>query len=132
MDHRKFVYQETGIVALGQLICVAAMIGVFFLLDHFDRKVLLGGIVGGIGATLNFFIMAVVANLAADKAEAQNVKGGQAMIRASYFARTIVLFVIYFAFAKSGLCNAITLVLPLVFVRPTITLGEFFRKKGDA
>ncbi len=92
---------------------------------------LLGGIAGGILAILNFFFMAVGASLAADKAEAQNVKGGQVTIQASYLLRLVLLFIVLFALVKSGLCNVICAVLPLVFTRPILTLGEFFRKSGE-
>ena len=51
-------------------------------------------------------------------------------MRNSYILRLLVLFVILFACAKSGVFNLIALVLPLVFVRPTLTVAEFFRKKG--
>lgn len=133
MDVRKFVLKETLIIAIGELIGVAAMIGIFALLGHFDMTVLLGGIVGGVMATLNFFIMAIGVNRAADKAKEQNVKGGQATIKLSYLVRMVVLFLVLFAFAKSGLCNAIALVVPLVFVRFTMTIAEFFRRKpGEA
>lgn len=131
MDSRKFLYRETAAMAIGQAICVAVMIGVFALLGYFDRTVLLGGILGGIIATLNFFFMGVGATLAADKAENQNVKGGQATIQASYLLRMVVLFVVLFALVKSGLCNVIAVVLPLVFVRPILSVGEFFRKSGE-
>ena len=73
MDTRKYVLQETALVAVGQAVCVAAIIGIFALLGNFDRTVLLGGIVGGVAATVNFFFMAMGAMVAADKAEAQNV-----------------------------------------------------------
>ena len=46
MDPRKIVFQETAVVAVGEVICTAAMIGIFALLSSFDRSVLLGGIVG--------------------------------------------------------------------------------------
>lgn len=131
MNSRKYVYQETARVAIGQVICVAIMLGIFALLGKFDRAVLLGGIFGGLLAILNFFFMAVGATLAADKAEQQNVKGGQAMIQTSYLVRMVLLFVIEFALVKSGLCNVITAVLPLVFTRPILSLGEFFRKSGE-
>lgn len=131
MESRKFVYKETGIIAVGQVICVAVMIGVFALLGHYDRSVLLGGIFGGLLAVLNFFFMAVGATLAADKAESQNVKGGQATIQMSYLVRMVVLFVILFALVKSELCNVIAVVLPLAFTRPIISIGEFFRKSGE-
>lgn len=131
MDSRKFVLKETAVVALGQTLCVAAMIGVFALLGYFDRSVLIGGIAGGILAILNFFFMAVGAGIAADKAQAQNVKGGQATIQMSYMVRLVVLFIVLFALVKSGLCNVIAAVVPLVFTRPILTISEFFRKSGE-
>lgn len=131
MDSRKFVLKETAIVAAGQALCVAAMIGIFALLGYFDRSVLIGGIAGGLLAVLNFFFMAIGASIAADKAEAQNVKGGQATIQMSYMARLVILFIVLFALVKSGLCNVIAVVLPLAFTRPILTIGEFFRKSGE-
>ena len=131
MDSRKLVIRESLIVLLGVALCSAAMVGIFALLGKFDSGVLLGAAVGTVLAALNFFFMAVIAMMAADKAENQNVKGGEAMIRGSYPVRMIVLFVVLFAFAKSGLCNPIALVIPLAFVRPTITIAEFFRKSGE-
>ena len=128
MESRKLVIKESAIVLLGTSLCSAAMVGIFALLGKFDSTILLGALVGTILSTLNFFFMAVIAMMAADKAENQNVKGGEALIRGSYPVRMAVLFLILFAFAKSGLCNVIALVVPLVFVRPTITIAEFFRK----
>ena len=129
MDMRKYVLRQTLVVALGEAVGVAAMIGIFALLGQFDSKVLLGGLVGGLVAVANFFVMAIGVNIAADKAEKQDVKGGQATIKGSYMLRMIGMFVVLFAFAKSGLCNVIALVVPLIFTRFTLTLQEFFRRK---
>ena len=129
MDMRKYVLRQTLVVALGEAVGVAAMVGIFALLGQLDSKVLLGGLVGGLVAVANFFVMAIGVNIAADKAENQNVKGGQATIKGSYMLRMIGMFVVLFAFAKSGLCNVIALVVPLVFSRFTLTLQEFFRRK---
>ena len=131
MDSRKIVFQETTVVAVGEVVGVSAMLAVFALLGSFDRSVLLGGIIGGIMAILNFFFMAVGASLAADKAEAQDVKGGKSLLQTSMLLRYAVLFVVLFACAKSGLFNAIALVIPLIFVRITISVAEFFRKKEE-
>ena len=130
MDSRKVVYHETAIVAVGELICVALMLAVYALLSRFDSTVLLGGIIGLLLAVLNFFFMAVGASLAVDKAANQDVAGGKKQIKASYAARMAAIFVILFVFVKSGLCNALASVLPLAFVRPIITVAEFFRKRG--
>lgn len=132
MDVRKELLRQTGVVALGEALGVAAMIGIFVLLGKFDISVLWGGIVGGLVAIANFFVMAIGVNIAADKAQNQDVKGGQAAIKGSYALRMLVMAVVLFAFAKSGICNVIALVVPLVFVRFTLTLWEFFRRKpGD-
>ena len=131
MDARKFVLKETAVVALGQMICVGAMIGVFALLGKFDLPVLIGGIAGGIAAILNFFFMAISAMKAADKAVDQNVKGGQLTMRISYIVRLVILFIVLFALVKSGFCNVLTTVLPLVFTRPILFVAEFFRKPGE-
>ena len=132
MDSRKIVLQETAIVFIGQVICMAAMFGVFALLGKFDQTVLWGGILGGFLAVLNFFFMAIVASLAADKAESQNVKGGKAVIQSSFMLRYLVLIVVLFAGVKSGVCNVVALLLPLVFTRPILSVGEFFRKSGES
>ena len=129
MDSRQFIWKQTGIVALGEAVCVAVMIGIFALLGNYDMTVLLGGIAGGLVATLNFFFMAVGATIAADKATDQDVKGGQATIKTSYLLRMVSMFVVLFALVKSGYCNVFALVLPLIFVRFTLTITEFFKRK---
>lgn len=131
IDSRKFVLKETGIVALGQALCVGLMIGIFALLGKFDTSVWLGGIAGGILAVANFFFMAISATVASEKAVNQDVKGGQLTMRLSYIVRLAVIFVILFALVKSGVCNVITAVLPLVFTRPVLFVAEFFRKSGE-
>ena len=123
--------KETGIVALGQAICVGLMIGIFALLGKFDTSVWLGGIAGGILAVANFFFMAISATVASEKAVNQDVKGGQLTMRLSYIVRLAVIFVILFALVKSGVCHVITAVLPLAFTRPVLFVAEFFRKSGE-
>lgn len=130
-EARKTVFHETAIIAVGEVIGVALMLAVFALLGRLDRAAVLGGIVGGVLAVGNFLMMAINVSLAADKAAQQNVKAGKAMVSTSYVTRMVVLFVILFACVKSGLCNVIASVVPLLFVRVTITVAEFMRKSGD-
>lgn len=128
MESRKVVYKETGIILIGEIICLALMLAVFALLGYFDMKVLLGGIIGTILSVLNFFLMAASAMMAADKALGQDVNGGKKQIKLSYSTRMILIFIILFALVKSGLCHPLASILPLAFVRPVITIAEFFRK----
>lgn len=93
-------------------------------------NVLWGALAGYVLTVGNFFIMAVGTSLAADKAEDQNVSAGKNLLRGSMMLRYVVLAVLLFVLAKSGVCNVIALALPLAFVRPVLMLSEFFRKKG--
>lgn len=131
MDSSKIVYRETAVIAAGIGICTAIMFAVYFLLGKWGVSVLLGGLMGAVLSIGNFFFMAMGTCLAADKAQAQDVKAGQLLVRNSYMLRLVVLFAILFACAKSGWFDLFALVLPLVFVRPVITVSEFFRKKGE-
>ncbi len=129
MEGRKIVLKETAIICLGEAIGTALMLGVFALLGTWDISVLLGGIAGSLLAIGNFFMMAIVSSLAADRAKQGDVAGGQKLIKGSYPIRMLVLGVLLILLAKSGVCNIIALVIPLVFVQPTLLIAEFFRKK---
>lgn len=132
MDSRKIVYKETAVILAGQAICIPATVLIFFLLGRYDSSVLLGSAVGALIAVANFFFMALSTSAAADKAEQQDVRGGQATIQTSYILRQVLLFAALILCAKSEKMNLIALVLPLLLVRPIITVAEFFRKKGGS
>lgn len=131
MNSRKFILRQSLLILLGELICCAAMVGIFALLGYFSYKVILGSAFGTILAVGNFFFMGLSAHAAADKAEQQDQKGGQAVMKTSYRFRLLILGVLLFVLAKSGHCNLISLVCPLFFTFPIIMVTEFFRKSGD-
>lgn len=131
LDVRKLVLKETGMMAVGQALCVALMLGIFALLGYLDNAALLGGVLGWLLAVLNHFFLAMGVMMAAQKARGENVKGGKNLVQASFFLRTAVLFLVMFALLKSGRCNVFSLVLPLLFTRPILMVEQFFRKDGD-
>lgn len=130
MDSRKIVFRETAILAAGELICSAIMVGVFALLGYFQMNVLWSALVGCAVIILNFFFMSVTVSLAADRAQQGDPKAGQNMIQLSSVVRLILMGAALFVGIKAG-GNVIALVLPLAFQRPILMLAEFFRKKGD-
>ena len=131
MDPRKIVLHETLVIAVGTVLCAAVMVGIYAMLGFLDRTVVLGALIGSVLSIANFFIMAVSTNLAADKAQEQDVSAGKKLVQSSYMIRLLAIFGILFVFAKTGLCDPLSMVLPLAFVRPVITVYEFFRKKED-
>lgn len=131
-ESRKEVLKQTGLIAIGQAVGTAVMIGVYLLLQKFDKTVVLGAVVGNVLAIANFFFMAIVATMAADRAEKQDVAGGQKLMKASYPLRLVVLagVVVLCAWKGKQWFDLLALVLPLAFVHITAMVIGFFRKKG--
>lgn len=130
MDSRKIVFKETAIIAIGEVICSAATVGVFAALGRFQMNVLWGSLTGCGIILANYFLMAVFVSLATDRAAAGNAAGAKKMIQLSSLLRLVMMGVLLFAGFKLGF-NAISLALPLLLLRPIMLVAEFFRKKGD-
>ena len=131
MDSRKKILKDTALLALGELLFGGVMVGVFAAFRAFSLTVVLSALAGCLVITLNYFFMCVTVSMAADRAEKQDVAGGQKLMKSSYPIRLLTLAVVLILCAKSGYFNVLALVLPLAFVRVTITIYEFFRKKGE-
>ncbi len=131
---RKEVLKQTGVIAIGQAVGTAVMIGVYFLLQKFNIAVIWGALMGNLLAIGNFFFMALITTLAADRAEKQDVAGGQKLMKASYPIRLLVLAGLLVLCAwlgkKNGWFDLVALVLPLAFVHVTAMVTGFFKKKG--
>jgi len=131
MSSRTFILQETLFLFLGELLCSAIIVGIYALIGALEAPVIWGVLTGTVLSVANFFMLGVSADAAATKAQEQDVKGGKTLMRLSYQLRLIVLFIILFAFAKSGLCSPLAMVLPLVLFRPILMVIEFLRKPGE-
>jgi hypothetical protein len=124
---KQFLY-----VSIGETICVALMLGVYALIGKFSTSVLVGAIFGEVATLLYFLSITVVVSMAADKAE----NTGQAAkakltVQSSSTIRLLALAVIYIIVLKAKICDPIAAVLPLIFLRISITLMEFFRRDGE-
>ena len=97
MDSRKIVFQQTAIIAIGELICSALMVAVFAALGYFRMNVLWGALVGSLVMTANYFFMAVTVSLAADKAQQDQVQQAKKMVQLSSTVRLIAMGIVLFA-----------------------------------
>lgn len=131
MNTKQFVLRETGMLAIGEAICAGVTVGVFAAIGYYTTAVLLGAVVGLVMAVANFFLMAVAAEAAADRAVNDDVKGGKALVKTSQNMRLFVMFILVLVLAKTGVCNPIAMVVPLLLARPVLMVVEFFRKAGD-
>ena len=48
MSTRNPVYRETAAIAIGEVLCVGLMLGIYALAGRLDRSVVLGGMLGGL------------------------------------------------------------------------------------
>ena len=130
MDVKKSVYKELLLVTVGILLCSGVMVGIYGLMGKYSIKILLSALCGSFVIIVNYGALAITVTLASRKAEQGNPKGAQSMISLSSMVRLLVMGVMLFVGVKLG-CAVLPLVLPLVFLRPVLMLGELFRKKGD-
>ena len=130
MNNRKYIFSQTAIILIGELVLSALMMGAFAALGYFDLSVVLGALAGSLIATTNHLVLMLGVLAAASKAEKQDVKGGQMLVQMSYMGRLLGLFLILVLCAKSEIFNLLALVIPLVFTRPVLTIAEYFNKKG--
>lgn len=128
MDNWKQILRQTGEIALGVGLCTGLMLVIYYGIGKFSMRVLWGAAAGFLLGVLNFLIMAIMACRAADKAQAQDVNAGKVLMQGSYFARLVLLFAVLVVLAKTGWCDPLAMVIPLVFVRPVITVVELMIK----
>ena len=123
------VISETLRLLAGMTICLALMLGVYWLIDRLDRWVILGGVIGTLVAVGNFFFMAVgLSNLTSDAAEARVRLRAQS----SFTFRMLGMAVILVVTIKFLGCNAVATLLPLLFTRPILMIEQFIlRTKED-
>lgn len=129
MQTRKYVFSQAITVFAGVLVLSALMVAVFAALGYYDTSVLLGALAGTLLATANHTVLALGVMIASEKAENQDVKGGQMVITMSYTGRLAGLFLALVLCAKSGLFNLLALVIPLVFTRPVLTIADHINNK---
>ena len=131
MTQFKTALRATAPIALGVAALTGLMLVIYALAGFFRLPVLWGAIAGSVLALGNFFLMALSAGAAADKAGNQDVKGGQAVMQLSYIFRLVILFALLVVCVKLLGFDPLACVLPVVLVRPVITIYELFRKKGE-
>lgn len=134
MDNKKDLMRELLIVSVGEAVCVAIMLLIYYFLHKLDLFVVLGAVIGAALVILNLFIMILGVVSASKKAEQGDVAGGKRAMSLSMTLRYLLMIGVLVAAVLSGfftLPSILALLIPLVLFRPIISLGEFFRKSGE-
>lgn len=124
MKIQKTVWQETGRIALGLLICDAIEIGVFALLSQLDLSVLLGVLIGTFFSLLNFFLLCVSVQKAMDKTEGQSK-----YLQRIYLLRMIMIIAVLTAAYVIESVHLIATCVPFVADKAVIYIVKLMENK---
>ncbi len=134
MKARKRLYKEVLPVALGETLVLALMLAVYALIGRFSVKVLVGGAAGAVLAGLNYALLALSVDRATEKvsggADEKDVARAGSAMRMGYIGRMALIFIALCVLAKTGACDPIAAVIPLVLMQPVILLSQRFAAGG--
>lgn len=109
------VSKETRHIAVGEVIGVGLMFLVFVLLKCWDNTVLLGGILGGGYAVVNFLLMGLAMQRAMDDRDR-----AKAIVQRSYTLRMLGMVAVMILGAAVPWFHLVAVVVPLLFPQLTI------------
>ena len=124
MKIKNAVVRETVRIAIGEVVVLLLMYIVFFLVDRFDRSVVLGGLLGAFCNILYFFLMCMGLNSALAQ---PNQKSQKKSMTVSYYLRLAVLGIGIAIGLKMDCFHNIAVVVPVLMNRPIIAVLEYFR-----
>lgn len=151
------VKQETSKIAIGVIILAVLMVIVFVVMGQFDLTVLWGTIYGSAYAVLNFFLMALTVQQAAEKMNGVHLppeeeiedgteadekqeqplspeaQSGRRLMQTSYTLRMFLLIAVVVIALAVPFINALPAVIAMIFPRIVIFFEPFMQKfrKGD-
>ena len=107
------VKKETLFAALGMCILVTLMLAVFLVIGKFNFAVLLGGLIGGAVAFINFFAMCLTLQKAVSMPEENHMK----LVRASQSIRLMLIALVVILCLSVAKLNVFATMIPLIFPR---------------
>ena len=144
--------QETLRMAIGVAILTVLMVGVFLIIGMFDATVLAGAVFGGAFAVLNFFLMAMSVQKAAelmngvqlppeevnedgepvDRPLSPEATKARQKMQLSYTGRMLMTVVFAIIALLVPAIHPVAALLPLLFPRIVITIQGLVQKNGKA
>lgn len=111
--------------------CVGLMLVVYLIIGKMSAGVLLGAAAGWAVTSLNFLALTVsVTNASASAKDGQSSERAVLSVRGSAVVRLFVMAAVLIVLLKFSTCDPLATLLPLVFVRPSLMLLDFFGREG--
>ena len=115
------IRRETRRVACGIAVADLLMFGVFLLLKKFDYTVILGALLGSAAAVLNFFLLGITMQKAADREDGQ-----KKLVQSSYSLRMMMICLTIILGAVLPVFHTVAVIVPFLLNTPIILLLQAF------
>ena len=124
------VKTETKHIATGVTAMTAVMVVVFAVIGRFDYTVLLGALLGGGFAVLNFFLMAMAVQRSVSQGDPARARK---ITQSSYTKRLLLLAAVLVVGIKVPYFHWVATIIPPFFPRITIFIMTLpiFKRKGE-
>ncbi len=148
MNKQKLPLRELLALLIGEALTSLVICGVYLLIKKFTYKVLLGVLLGSTVTVLNFIVLSIMTNrvinsfleergereLSEEEATELSLKFQgkiQAQMKISFLVRILVLVVTLVAAFVSGVFAPLATVIPILMLRPIITISELLKRKAQ-
>lgn len=148
MNKQKLPLRELISILIGEAIVSLVICGVYFIISKYTYKVLLGVLLGSTVTVLNFLVLSIMTNrvinrfleargdaeLTDEEAQAVAMKfQGQVQnqIKISFLVRTAVLAATLVVAFLVEIFEVLPTVIPLLMLRPILTVSEFIKRKAQ-
>ena len=148
MNKQKLPLRELLAILIGEILTSAVICGVYLIIKKFTYKVFLGVLLGSTVTLLNFLVLSIMTNrvinrfleargdeeLSDEEAGALAMKfQGQVQnqIKISFIVRTAVLALTLVVAFLVDIFEVLPTVIPLLMLRPIITVSEFIKRKAQ-
>ena len=119
------VLKETKYISLWVIILSVLMQAIFLIIGKWDYTVLLGNVLTGLAAILNFFLLGISIQNAVEKEE-KDAKVSMKLSQTYRFLFIVIILVLAFALSCF---NTYAAIIPLFFTRIAIAFRPLFDKK---
>ena len=119
------VLKETKYIGTWVLIFSALMQAVFLVIGKWDYTVLLGNLLSGFFAVLNFLLMGITVQRALGREE----KEARTMVKVSQMYRNFMILVVTAVGVLLSCFNTVAVIVPVVFPRIAVAMHPLFDKK---
>ena len=147
MNKQKLPVRELLAIIIGEALVSLIICGIYLIIEKYTYKVILGVLLGSTVTFLNFLVLSIMTNRVINRfleargdAELSDEEAAdlalkfqgqvQAQIKISFIVRTAVMIATLVVAFLVEVFEVLPTLIPLLMLRPIITISEFIKRKA--